>query len=359
MWTEPSKNSSRTNESLKLLVVDDSKMMRDAIREMFEDDPHIEVVAEAQDGKGALEAVKKYNPDVITLDVAMPVMDGISTLKHLMIKTPKPVVMLSSLTVVGATVTFDALRYGAVDFISKPSALDGGDNIQHQMEDIRNKVRFAAGVEVDAIRYIRRNMLNGSAYNKPQDGRCEKLVAFGAAEGGYGALLKIIPHLNPNTTTAYMASIYATPEHVDAFTEYLNACSSVFVKRARHEEQIRPGVCYLNVGSDYMTVHKTDMAYSLHVNPAPFASRKGAVDMLMFSAADTVAENSVGVILSGSGEDGAEGLEEVVRMGGHAIVQDPNSCLSKDMALAALRRSDIELVISDSEIANKVNDLVE
>ncbi|MDH5324632.1 MAG: response regulator [Gammaproteobacteria bacterium] len=345
------------NTVLKLLVVDDSKMMRDAIRTMFEDDPHIDVVGEAADGISALEAVKKYNPDVITMDVAMPVMDGITTLKHLMIKNPKPVVMLSSLTVVGATVTFDALRYGAVDFISKPSALEGS-TIEHQVEDIRSKVRFAAGVEVNAIKYIRRNHPNGQALNAPLTGSCKKVVTFGAAEGGYGSMLKIIPHLQANDNTAYMASIYATPEHVDAFTEYLNSCSSVFVKRAKHGEEIKPGVCYLNVGSDYMTVHKTDMAYSLHINPAPFASRKGAVDMLMFSAADITEENCIGVILSGSGADGSEGLEEVIRMGGQAIVQDPHSCLSKDMALAALERSDVEWVISDSEIADKVNSLV-
>lgn len=359
MWTEPSKNSQTgADQVLKLLVVDDSKMMRDAIREMFEDDPHIDVVGEANNGIEALEAVKSYNPDVITMDVAMPVMDGITTLKHLMIKNPKPVVMLSSLTVVGATVTFDALRYGAVDFISKPSVVDG-EEIQHQVEDIRSKVRFAAGVEVDAVKYIRRQQLNGSALHAPLEGECEKLVAFGAAEGGYGSMLKIIPRLSANNSTAYLASIYAMPEHVDAFTEYLNACSNVLVKRPEHNEKIKPGVCYLNVGSDYMTVHKSDMAYTLHVNPAPFASRKGAVDMLMFSTADIAAENSVGVILSGSGGDGAEGIEEVLRMGGEAIVQDPHSCLSKDMALAAMQRCDVQWVVSDSDIADKVNDLVE
>lgn len=359
VWTEPSKSSAwaDSHDVLKLLVVDDSKMMRDAIRTMFEDDPHIDVVAEADNGASALDAVKRYDPDVITMDVAMPVMDGITTLKHLMIKNPKPVVMLSSLTVVGATVTFDALRYGAVDFISKPSIVDG-DALQHQVEDIRSKVKFAAGVEVDAVKYIRRNVLQSDSNNAPIQGQCNKLVAFGAAEGGYGSMLKIIPRLSVNDSTAYLASIYATPEHVDAFTEYLNACSSVYVKRAEHNEEIQPGVCYLNVGSDYMTVHKTEMAYTLHVNPAPFASRKGAVDMLMFSTADIAAENSIGVILSGSGEDGAEGLEEVIRMGGTAIVQDPQSCLSKDMALAALNRSDIERVVSDSDLADEVNGLV-
>ena len=341
-------------ENIRLLIVDDSRVMRDAIADMFSYGSNIQVVGQAANGEEAIEAIALYQPDVITLDVAMPVMDGITALKHIMIKKPIPTVMLSSLTLEGARVAFDALRYGAVDFIAKPSALHDTD-LSEQEADIRSKIEYAAEVEVEAIKYIRSSHHNLVQDYSFADSKPEKVVAMGTAEGGYGALLKIIPHLNSDVPFSYLVTMYAIREHVDAFASYLNNISSIHVKRAAHDEVLRPGVVYLNSGLDYTTVHEQGDDYTLHVSPAPFASRKGAIDMLMFSAADVVKENCIGIVLSGTGFDGAEGLEEVVRMGGIAIAQDQMTSLCKNMPITAHERAKDSIYVADKDIAATIH----
>lgn len=340
------------DKAIKLLVVDDSRIMRDAIGEMFADDHRIEVVGQASNGLEALEMVGKCQPDVITLDVAMPVMDGMTTLKHLMIEHPVPVVMLSSLTLEGAKVAFDALRYGAVDFISKPSAINDA-NLNQQKEEIRSKIEYAASVQVGAIRYIR-NTFDATHYSTNATEQCENIISIGAAEGGYGALLKIIPHLVLDPNTAYLVTLYVAPEYIEAFASYLDDYSIVKVKSAQHDETIESGVCYLNSGMNYMTVHKQAESYNLHVSPAPFSSRKGAVDMLFFSTVETIGSRCTGVVLSGLGSDGAEGLEEIMRLGGTGIVQDPQTCLCKEMVNAVIERCDPEIILSDANIVSSL-----
>ena len=346
----------KMKENIRLLIVDDSKVMRDAIAEMFSYGSNIQVVGQAANGEEAIKAIALTQPDVITLDVAMPVMDGITALKHIMIKKPIPTVMLSSLTLEGARVAFDALRYGAVDFIAKPSALHDTD-LSEQEADIRSKIEYAAAVEVDAIKYIRSSHHNLTQEYNFENGRPEKVVAMGTAEGGYGALLKIIPHLSQDVPYSYLVTMYTIREHVDAFASYLNNISSIHVKRAAHDEVLRPGVVYLNSGLDYTTVHEQGEDYTLHVSPAPFASRKGAIDMLMFSAADVVKENCIGIVLSGTGFDGAEGLEEVVRMGGVAIAQDKTTALCKNMPITAHERAKDSLYVADKDIAETIHNI--
>jgi len=344
------------NNNIKLLIADDSKVMRDAINKMFSHGSNIQVIAEAKNGLEAIEAVAMHKPDVITMDVAMPEMDGITALKHIMIKTPTPTVMLSSLTLEGARVAFDALRFGAVDFISKPSALQD-TNLSEQEAEIRSKIEYAAVVEQDAIRYIRETPVAESHACGFDEQQPTRVVCMGTSEGGYGALLKVIPYLDAGVPFSYLVTMYATRENVDAFASYLNHFSSVHVKRAAHDEILKPGVCYLNSGMDYMTVHHQLDGYLLHVSPAPFASRKGAIDMLLFSSADAVGESGIAVILSGSGSDGAEGLEEVMRMGGIAIAQDQGTALYKTMPITAHDRAVGSICVADRDIASCINDI--
>ncbi len=343
------------SDKKKILIVDDSKMIRKGLAGIFDASNSFEVVGEAADGKEALLAIKKLQPDVVTLDVVMPGMDGLTTLKHIMIECPRPTVMLSSLTQDGTETTFDALRYGAVDFISKPSRLED-QSMDDLAGDILNKLNIAEGIDVGVTSYIRANGGNSSASNQ-STGRCEKLVALGAAEGGYRALMKIIPHLVP-TDAAYLVVLYAEDSHVDAFASYLDQNSKVTVKRAENDEILQAGVCYLSAGSDYMTVHEQGDDFVLHVSPAPFASRKGSVDRLLFSVAETMADKSVGVVLSGEGIDGSEGLEEIERMQGVTVIQEPKSCLAQGMSKSALELCSPDYIISDVDIPVTINELL-
>lgn len=337
---------------LKLLLVDDSKILRKAIAAIFEDDESV-TIEQAENGVEALEILQWFSPDVVTLDINMPVMDGLSALKRMMIEHPVPTVMLSSLAQEGSDVTFDALRYGAVDFISKPDAL-GDVSLDDQTDEIRNRIYYAAEVELAAIRYIRDKAAVTKTKKAIADDKCQFIVAIGAAEGGYGALLKIIPHLSALSSATYLVSLYMTAEHVDEFVNYLNNYSSVEVKSAHHDDVLQPGVCYICSGYNYMTVHNEGDEVKLHVSPAPFASRRGAIDMMMFSTVEVMGANCAGVILSGLGEDGAEGMEEIIRMNGSAMVQDPKTCLYKEMVQNVIDRTDVDRVIADSLIADEI-----
>ena len=343
------------SDKKKILIVDDSKMIRKGLAGIFDASNSFEVVGEAADGKEALAAIKKLQPDVVTLDVVMPGMDGLTTLKHIMIECPRPTVMLSSLTQDGTETTFDALRYGAVDFISKPSRLEN-QSMDDLSEDILSKLNIAEGIDVGVTSYIRTRAGHSGA-SKPSEGKCKKIVALGAAEGGYRALMKIIPHLVSGDVT-YLVVLYAEDSHVDAFASYLNEHSKITVKRAENDEVLQAGVCYLSAGSDYMTVHEQNDEFLLHVSPAPFSSRKGSVDRLLFSVAETMAENSVGVVLSGMGIDGSEGLEEIERMQGVTIIQEPKSCLAQDMSKSALELCSPNYIVSDIDIPATINEMI-
>jgi len=338
------------NQAIKTLIVDDSKFIRKAVKKIFTDLGNIEVVGEAENGRDALELVDRLSPDVIVLDVNMPVMDGLTTLKHMMIQHPTPTVMLSSLTKEGALVTFDSLKYGAVDFIAKPSALEEMD-LETQAEEIAGKVRASAEVMVDSLKLIRLASRNKSAQEDEQP-RPEKIIAIGAAEGGYGTLLKIIPQLPADLPVAYIIVLHVATTHVDEFAEYLDKCSAVRVKRAMENEPLMGRVCYLCSGEEYVTIREWDGELFLHVSSAPFQTRRGSIDMLMFSVAEMVGKDSVGVILSGEGEDGVEGVCEILATGGAVIVQNPQNSLYKKMPNAALKRCAVDYVVSDSNIAS-------
>ncbi len=342
------------NDPYKLLIVDDSKLICRAVSNIFKGQEKFRVVGEAGNGKEALELLPKLNPDVVTLDINMPVMDGLTTLKHIMIKSPRPTVMLSSLTQEGATETFDALKYGAIDFIPKPSRTNG-DSIGEQELNIVKKIKLAAEVEIESVQYIR-SIPKEKSDKRPDGIECKGLIAMGASEGGYGALLKIIPQIIPGLPAALLVVIYADPKHVDAFAGYLDSHSFVKVRRAKEGEEIKGGVCYLCSGEEYVTVHSSDNKYNLQISPSPFAERRGSINMLMFSVADVMGMCAAGVILSGSGEDGAEGLAEIIRAGGTAIVQVPKTCLYKEMARTAMDRCEADLVISDVKIASAINE---
>lgn len=343
------------NDPINLLIVDDSKLMRQVLRKIFESGDRVKVIGEAGDGKEALNMISALNPDVITLDINMPVMDGLTTLKHIMIKHPKPTVMCSTLTEEGATVTFDALKYGAVDFIYKPSNQQP-ESLEEQRENILKKVILASGVEIGAAKYLRGNpKYDGKDKKKSGDNTIKYLCAMGASEGGYAALLKIIPHLDPFLPAAYIIILNEAPNHVENFANYLDKNSAVTVKRAKDGAAIDPGVCFLASGKDYVNLYLFYGEYSLSVNSSPFSNRTGATDTLMLSLADLMKTNGVGVILSGAGDDGAEGLGEIIKNGGSAIIQAPRSCLYKETPLAAIEKCRTNLILPDNNIAEELN----
>lgn len=339
-------------QKISLFIVDDSRMMRKVIASIFKDDPFVQVVGEAENGEEALQLIPQLKPDVITLDVEMPVMDGLKTIKHLMIQAPTPTVMLSSMTQDGAVVTFDALKYGAVDFVAKPSR-NADTDLSEQTREIARKVHLAAEVELEAVRYVRAvNKDKQAAF--PTGSRCEKVVAIGAAEGGYGALLKLLPHLSANYPAAYLVMFYAPSKHLESFVEYMDRFSPLRIRRAENNIALEPGCCYFASGEEYLTVHEREDGLVLHLSSAPFATQRGSINMLLFSVAEVMKDDSVAVILSGVGEDGTEGMAEILRVGGAGIVQDPAGCLYRDMPWSVSAHCREAAVLADADIPETI-----
>ncbi len=337
---------------IRLMIVDDSRLIRTVVRQMFDADEQVQVVGEAANGREALQLLPEIEPDVITLDIKMPEMDGLSTLKHIMIKRPTPTVMISALTREGATETFDALRFGAIDFMPKPSQREDV-SLEDQEREIKRKVRLAAAIKMDNVRLLRTRPANGGAPTSA----IERCVVLGASEGGDGALLKIITQLDPAWPAAYLAVLYAAEAHLDAFVDYLDANSMLQVRRAADGTSLEGGTCYLASGAEYVTAVQKGDRTSLCVHPSPFPGRRGAINMLMLSLSEVMAARTVAVVLTGKDADGAEGAAEIARVGGAVMIQDPSTCLFKEMALSALRLCRSGRQLNDSEIAPAIKTL--
>ncbi len=349
-----------TKNPAKILVIDDSELMRQNIITILNPNQKFTIIGEAAHGKDAIAKIFKLEPDVIILDVTMPEMKGLSTLKYIMIFCPKPILILSDLTEKGSNCAFDTLRYGAVNFIHIPSKFNTNpkDSLQSQAKQIMQQVSLATKVKPNAIQYIR---INEPKQNKipAANQACKNLIIIGVAEGGYSALIKILPNLKLTSTTTIIVVFYEETQYIDKLIAYLNPYCSFNLQRPEHDVSIKTGECYINSGAEYITVNQTKHGLKTHISPAPFASHRGAIDMLMFSAAEILTNNVIGIILSGDGVDGGEGIEEIVRMGGKAIIQAPINCLYKNMPLSALNLCEAETVVVDTEIANEINTILD
>lgn len=343
-----------TADPIRLLIVDDSVLMRHILSNIFSGAQHIQVVGEAGNGKEALSLIPDLDPHVVTLDINMPVMDGLTALKHIMIRHPRPTVMCSTLTREGHKVTFDTLKFGAVDFIHKPSNRHTS-SLEVQYQTIIDKVTMASAVDIDAVRFLKTGKTTGAFDTTARPKNINHICAIGASEGGYGALLKILPFLRRPLPVAFLIIIHDAAQNVAAFIRYLNHESAVRVQRAIDGAPVKPGVCYIAPGREYMTVEVIGQGYGLRLNGAPFPNRRGGINMLMFSLAETMKHRAAGLILSGAGDDGAEGLREIDRRGGLAMVQSPSACLYKEMPQSAIKKTPSAAVLQDRDIAEEIN----
>lgn len=341
---------------LKVLIVDDSKLIRRVLRDIIESDGRKIVIGEAENGKKALEFLVSERPDVITLDINMPVMDGLTTLKHIMISRPVPTVMISALTKEGSAETFDSLKYGAIDFLPKPSQAKGAD-LNAQKEEILRKIELVASVQIESIRYLRRpskESKNGRQGPVP----CTCAIAMGVAEGGYGALLNVVPRLKEALPAAYIAVMHQAPHHVDGFVRYLDQCSQLSVQRATDGVVLQGGTCYLAANSEHVTLVGNGEQISLRVNPIPSSERTGAINLLMDSAAQLMKDRAAGVILTGTGTDGVDGLGKIMEQGGKILVQDPRSCLFKETPMKAAAKYTLDYLVSDRQMAGAITSFI-
>jgi len=323
-------------DKIRVLIVDDSSVIRSIIREALSHSNHIEVVGEAEDPLIARDLIKKLNPDVLTLDVEMPKMDGITFLMNLMRLRPMPVIMLSTLTTKGADITLQALEIGALDFIAKPTVQELMATQDSFKEVLIEKITQA--VKVDQKNFKISNTLeNNKASNKatndidnilPFTGgkRANHLIAIGASTGGTEAIKKLLVRL-PSNSPAIVITQHIPKTFSLRFAQRLNDMCKVEVHEASHGQKIKEGHVYIAPGDKHLeVVHKSGSLFCTLTDGPEVNRHKPAVDVL-FDSLTNLADNVQAVLLTGMGKDGAEGMLRLKEHGAKTIIQDKNSSL--------------------------------
>jgi len=336
---------------IKVLIIDDSALVRQMLTSIFEKASDIEVVGTAQDPLIARNKIKQLNPDVLTLDVEMPRMDGLTFLANLMRLRPMPVVMVSSLTQKGADVTLDALELGAIDFVSKPSAL--GRDLENYADEIIAKVRMAAGASVTAKKHhaplamprksgeITANQ-SADAVLAKKTGRghfrtTEKIIALGASTGGTEATARVLEVL-PSGFPAVVISQHLPVAFSASYANRLDKNCQMKVKLAEDGEQIIPGHVYIAPGEQHLLVKRDGARYICSLNDGPPVNRhRPSVDVMFRSVAQNVGPNALAVLLTGMGADGAEGMKEMLDAGAFTVAQDEATSVVWGMPGAACK----------------------
>jgi two-component system chemotaxis response regulator CheB len=319
---------------IRVLIVDDSALVRRILSEVLSADPALEVVGTASDAYVARDKIKQLNPDVLTLDVEMPKMDGVTFLRNLMRLRPMPVVMVSSLTEHGAEVTLDALAVGAVDYLPKPK-IDIAATLTDYADELRAKIRSAAaarvrpytgaasapGVNGVAPRLGVDAVLARSSARR-QFRTTERIIAIGASTGGTEAIKEVLVQL-PADTPGIVITQHIPKAFSAAFARRMDACCQMTVYEAEDGQVILPGHVYIAPGDQHLLVVRDGARYVCRLDDGPPVNRhKPSVDVLFRSVAQQAGRNAVGVILTGMGKDGAVGLKEVREAGGPTIAQD-------------------------------------
>ena len=345
---------------VKVLIVDDSAFMRNALSSMLSSDPEIHIIGKARDGIEAIELVEKLRPDIVTMDVEMPRMDGITALKHIMERNPVPVIMVSSLTTEGAKVTLDALDLGAVDFIPK-NLSDFSINIVKIKDILIDKIKLIARKGIVKRRI--RPAVTSKAVEIPKTipvrttgERRINLVAIGSSTGGPKALQEIIPKLPKDFPAPIVIAQHMPPTFTGPFAERLNQMSQITVKEAEEGENIKNGVAYVAPGRGHMRLKRVrgiETIVAISEEKEEFIYRP-SVDALMFSVAEFFPGRALGIILTGMGNDGLKGLTALKRTNGRVFAQNEETCVVYGMPKAVVDAGIADKVLSLEEIAGEI-----
>jgi two-component system chemotaxis response regulator CheB len=335
-----------------VLIVDDSALVRKILTELINRAPDLTVVGSAPDPYVAREKIKQLNPDVLTLDVEMPKMDGIDFLEKIMRLRPMPVVMVSSLTEEGNDTTLRALELGAVDFVTKPK-VEVADGLTDYAEELYDKIRAAARSRVK-----RRSRDSQPAAIKPVVSSkrisSEKLLIVGASTGGTEAIRTFLSGL-PSETPAVLITQHMPEGFTRSFAQRLNGELALNVAEATDGQRIRPGNVYIAPGGFHMKLARSGADYIVRIVDEPPVNRhKPSVDVLFESAAEVAGANAIGVIMTGMGKDGAAGMLEMKKQGAKTFAQDEESCVVFGMPGEAIAAGGVDEVLPLKRLAEAV-----
>ena len=338
---------------IKILVVDDSSFIRGVISEMLGSDINLSVIDTASDGKEAIQKVMDLNPDVITLDVIMPDMDGLTALDNIMKKCPTPVIMISAIAKAEAEVTFRALELGAVDFITKPTEVDV-KLLKMIQEELIKKVKIAAQVNKTKLKSLYpSNVARERIFlsSKP----AKKIVAFGISTGGPRALMEVLSQFPPDLPAGVLIAQHMPPFFVQPFMNHLSERCAIQVKEADTGNMVANSSVLLAPKDFTIKLEKVEEngVIRLSRENSPYKI-KPYIDLMMKSAAKVYGRKSIGVLMTGMGRDGVEGIRAIKKAGGKTLAQDEASSVIFGMAKAAIEEGLIDKVVPLEQIADEI-----
>jgi len=365
-------------KKIRVLVVDDSLFLRRNLPRILESDPEIEVVGTAADGAEGLQKVKELRPDVVTLDLMMPVMDGLTALKHIMREAPTPVVIVSATSREGARETLEALALGAIDFVTKPSgpvSLDIHTVRSELVEKIRtayaSKIKIAAGVDVtrDRFRAIVQDLTQDlTGFPKPVrsvvGGRVQRrLIAIAASTGGPMALQHLLTRLPADLNAGLVVVVHIAAGFTHALVDRLDQLSQITIREAEDRAPIIPGVALVSPAGVHLTVARSPagsgccasvgLVARLRSEPSDMLHRPSA-NVLFHSIANCCAAETCGVILTGMGDDGALGLRAIHEGGGYTVAQDEATSVVYGMPRRAVELGGVDISLPLDQIAVEI-----
>lgn len=348
---------------IRVMVVDDSALMRKLISEILMKDHELEVVATAMDGLFALKKIPQFTPDVITLDLDMPRMDGLTTLRYIVNDYRVPVVLVSSLTTKGGDLTLEGLSIGAVDFVTKPQDAISA-HLHEVAAELIEKVKVASRVAVQKIISADKHVpcINPSVSSRSNSSGTpvKKIVAIGISTGGPNAISYFLPKI-PADFPAPILIVQHMPEgFTEMFANRLNQVTRLRVKEARDGDQLSRGTALIAPGNKHLKITKIGPhCIAVLSSSPPVNGHRPSVDVLFDSVSQEYGADSIGVIMTGMGEDGARGLGRIKDCGGHTLAQDEQSCVVYGMPKAAIEMGHVHEVVSLTALPGKLLALAE
>lgn len=343
------------NSDIKVLVADDSAFMRTALARMIESDASLHVVGTAQNGLEALEKIGRLQPDVVTLDIAMPGLNGLETLKRVMRDSPRPVIMVSSLTQEGADTTLEALALGAFDYVPKQLSYASLDIVKVR-DDLVSKIKAAARSRLYGFRQVPRTEFRSAPVAATPYHGVPSIVAIGTSTGGPRALQEILPALPQDLPVGVLVVQHMPPGFTGPFAKRLNGLCKVAVHEAEPGMLVERGHVYIAQAGKHMTVcRRTSSQAVLHLSSTPNSTiHKPSVDVMMLSVAETFRSLAMGVIMTGMGADGALGMKAIFQAGGLTVGQDEATCAVYGMPRSCAEMGILKRVVPLPDIPRQI-----
>ncbi|HBD94575.1 MAG: hypothetical protein A2015_14295 [Spirochaetes bacterium GWF1_31_7] len=352
------------NKRIKVFNVDDSPIYRQVLKDIISSDPNLEYMGFAANGAIAVKKLELIDPDVITLDIEMPEMNGIETLKYIMKNKPKPVIMISSFTKDGADITLQALEIGAVDYIQKPEEKDLVENINSLSNSLLSKIKMFSHFKFDHKKFKEDALEDGlpivgglPSYDVPRiRTKAVEVLCIGSSTGGTVALTTILPRIDSKIGIPIVIVQHMPRLYTKSFADRLNTLSSLTVVEGQHGDKLQPNMVYIAPGGFQTSVKNGRLVVE---DADPVNNHKPSVDVLFESIKKEYRDRSLAVILTGMGSDGAKGIAEIKDAGGFTVAQDEESSIVFGMPGSAIKTGKIDRIIPLDKIANFINEAVE